>query len=323
MNHNTLSRRSWLALGPAALGSAAIARAAAPPQVAEERSREEPFGYCLNTSTIQGQKLTIVEEVELAAKAGYQGIEPWIRELDQYTKQGGSLPDLRKRIADAGLVVPSVIGFFEWIVDDDAKRKKGLEEARRNFEMVQQIGGLRLAAPPVGATDVSGFDYAKAAERYRKLIELGEPFGVVPQVEVWGFSKTLGQLSWGAYVAVECGHPSACILADVYHLYKGGSSFAGLRVLGPQAMHVMHWNDYPADPPRATINDAARVYPGDGVAPLNEVVRNLQAIGYRGMLSLELFNRDLWKQDAMTVARTGLEKMRTAVRKGLTASETK
>ena len=30
-------------------------------------------------------------------------------------------------------------------------------------------------------------------------------------------------------------------------------------------------------------------------------------------LSLELFNREYWKLDALTVARTGLEKMKAAV----------
>jgi sugar phosphate isomerase/epimerase len=118
-------------------------------------------------------------------------------------------------------------------------------------------------------------------------------------------------------VALESGHPQACILADVYHLYKGGSSVNGLRLLNGSALHVLHFNDYPAEPPRASITDAQRIYPGDGVAPLKAILHNLRDIGYRGVLSLELFNRDYWKQDALTVARTGLEKMRTVVRTSL------
>ena len=70
--------------------------------------------------------------------------------------------------------------------------------------------------------DVS-VDLLAAAERYRALCELGEQMGVVPQVEVWGFSKTLKRLGEAVLVAVESGHPEACVLPDVYHLYKGGS----------------------------------------------------------------------------------------------------
>jgi hypothetical protein len=40
-------------------------------------------------------------------------------------------------------------------------------------------------------------------------------------------------------------------------------------------------------------------------------------LGFSGYLSLEVFNREYWKQDALVVARTGLEKMRAAVRAGL------
>ena len=74
------------------------------------------------------------------------------------------------------------------------------------------------------------------------------------------------------------------------------------------------------DPPREKIGDADRVYPGDGVAPLNTIFRDLHQTGFRGMLSLELFNREYWKQDALTVAKTGLEKTREAVRKSLAKS---
>jgi len=53
------------------------------------------------------------------------------------------------------------------------------------------------------------------------------------------------------------------------------------------------------------------------VAPLGQIFRDLVAIGYRGMVSLELFNRDYWKMEPLQVARIGLEKMRSAVRKAL------
>jgi sugar phosphate isomerase/epimerase len=306
------TRREWFSRAAVGAGLAAAA-----PAAGAEKPAKEPFGYCLNTSSISGQKLDIVELVEVAAKAGYQAIEPWIRELDEYAKKGGSLKDLGQRIRDRGLTVESAIGFPEWVVDDDERRKKGLEEARRNMDLVQQVGGKWLAAPPAGATNQADLNLLRAAERYRALLELGDKMGVVPQVELWGFSRCLSRLGEAALVAMESGHARACILADVYHLYKGGSSPEGLRLLSGPAMHVLHINDYPADPPRASITDAQRIYPGDGVAPLKEILHSLRDIGFRGVLSLELFNRDYWKQDALTVARTGLEKMRAAVRASL------
>jgi sugar phosphate isomerase/epimerase len=280
----------------------------------------EPFGYCLNTSTIRGQKLTLAEEIDLAARVGFQGIEPWISEIDAHVQAGGSLEDLAKQLGDRGLVVPSVIGFAQWVVDDEAARAKGLDEARRTMDLIRRMGGLRLAAPPAGAKEVR-IDLDRVAERYAKLLELGDECGVVPQLEVWGFSATLSRLSEALYVAAQAGHPGACILADVYHLHKGGSDVAGLRLVSGAAMHVMHLNDYPANPPRETITDADRVHPGDGVASLVEILGHLYEGGFRGMLSVELFNREYWGQDAFDVARTALEKSRLAVRRAFQGGE--
>ena len=80
-------------------------------------------------------------------------------------------------------------------------------------------------------------------------------------------------------VAIESGHPKACILPDVFHLYKGGSSLEGVRLLAPAAIHVFHVNDYPAQPARDKVTDADRVYPGDGVAPYRTLLRDLRQGG--------------------------------------------
>jgi len=313
-----LSRRQWLATLPVVAGSGGLLTGTAPTAEASTQPVDRaPFGYCFNTSTIQGQKLPITKVVEIAGKAGYQGIEPWIRELDTHAKSGGSLKDLGKQITDQGLSVEDAIGFFEWAVDDEGKRRKGLEEAKRNMDIVLQIGGRRIAAPPFGATDRSDLDLKRLTERYRTLLDIGQSIGVIPQLEVWGFSKTLGQLGEVALVAIGSGHPQACILPDVYHLHKGGSPFEGLQLLSGAAFHVFHVNDYPANPGRESITDAHRVYPGDGVAPLDSIFQTLRSNGFRGMLSLELFNREYWKQDPLEVARIGLEKIKTAVQKSL------
>ncbi len=310
-----LSRRQLLTTAAATLGTAHLLTAA-------ETKPQPPassFRYALNTSTIRGQDLSIVEEIDLAAKAGYGGVEIWLRKLTPYVEQGGSLKDLRKRIEDHGLTIPSAIGFAQWIVDDDEARKKGLEVAKHDMDLLAQIGAERLAAPPTGATKQTDLNLFAAAERYRALIELGETMGVIPQVEVWGFSKSLSRLGESVFVMIESGHPKACLLPDVYHIFKGGSDFAGLRMLAGSAIQVFHMNDYPAEPTREKMNDSHRVYPGDGVAPLNDILGGLRDNGFNGWLSLELFNRDYWKQPAEQVARTGLEKMKTAVQKALEA----
>ncbi len=279
--------------------------------------------YCLNTSTVRGQKLDLAALVDLASQAGYDGIEPWIGEITDWRDAGGSLDGMRKKIADSGLKVESAIGFAEWIVDDPERRKAGLEAAKHDMDLVSRLGGTRIAAPPAGATKERMTNLAAIAERYGELCKVGEAVGVVPQLEVWGFSATLSRLGETAFVLAECGHSSACLLPDVYHIYKGGSPFEGLEMLAGQAVHVFHMNDYPAQPARDTIGDGDRVFPGDGVAPLDQILRTMFANGFSGALSLELFNKSYWEQPAEQVARTGLEKMRAAVRRATIADATR
>lgn len=136
-------------------------------------------------------------------------------------------------------------------------------------------------------------------------------------VEVWGFSQSLTRLSEAAHVAIESGYERACVLADVFHLYKGGSDWHGLGLMRPSALPVLHMNDYPAAPPPEIITDADRVFPGDGAAPLVPILRLLRdnTANSNGqiVLSLELFREELYRQDPLTVARTGLNKMRALV----------
>ena len=284
------------------------------------RPGTEPFGYCLNASTINwagGSSGNVFEQFEIAAKAGFGAVEPWVRDLEAYEKKGGSVPDLAKRVRDLGLEIPSAIGFARWIVNDDAERAKAMEQMRRDMDLVARAGAKRIAAPPIGANDANApaLDLRKVAERYRALLELGDQTGVVPELEIWGPSKNLSRLGEGAQVAIDAGHAKACILADVYHMYKGGSRFEGLALLSGGSMHCLHVNDYPADPPRERISDANRIYPGDGIAPLAQIFHTLRDIGYTGWLSLELFNKDYWKLSPQKVAEAGIEKLRAAVRR--------
>ncbi|MBN1346015.1 MAG: sugar phosphate isomerase/epimerase [Phycisphaerae bacterium] len=316
---NTATRRDLLIRGLA--GATALATSgtgASRAEAAADRAKPDSgtsWPICLNTSTIRAHKLPLMKIIDVAADAGYQGLEIWVDEIDRHLQAGGTLDDVDKALKDRKLLVTGAIAFFEWMVDDDARRAKGIEAAKQHMGRLAEIGATHIAAPPCG--DVQNVDLLKAAERYRQLLNVGDGLGVTPAVEIWGPAKNLYRLGQAVMVAIEADHPKACILPDVYHLYKGGSGLNGVALLSPNLLAGFHLNDYPKDPPREAIRDKDRVYPGDGIAPLGKLIRDLRSIGYRGPLSVELFNPEYARQDPNVVARTALAKTRQVIAAGL------
>jgi len=307
-NRLRISRRSWIrVIGGACTGALLSSSSQA------ESKPSTRFRFCLNTATIRGQRLPVEKEIEIAAQAGYDAIEPWMDRLHDYVRRGGSLRDLRKRIEESGLTVESAIGFPTWLVQDPQRRAAGLEQLKRDMDLLARIGGKRIAAPPAGVRAGDKIDIQIAAERYRQVLELGESFGVVPQLEMWARNPVIGRISTAIAIAMEAGHPKACFLGDLFHIYRSGCPFEGLRLLGPQALQVFHLNDYPPTPPRDRIRDSDRIMPGDGVGPIAKVLRIFRQIGAYPVLSLELFNRTYWRMDPYQVAQIGLKKMKQCV----------
>lgn len=267
------------------------------------------FKYCLNMSTIAGHKLGFRKELETAAAAGFPAVEIWVNSLQAYLKEGNTPAQAKRLIGDLGLSVENAIGFAPWAVNDNEKRRKGLEQMKAEMDLLRETGCNRVAAPPVGATE-GELELKAAADRYAALLELGRQTGVSPQLELWGFSQNLSRLGEVLYVAAESGSIDARLLLDVYHLYKGGSGHSGLPFVGKPLIEIFHMNDYPAQPDREKIVDADRVYTGDGIAPIREVLEDLKTPGKTIVLSLELFNKSYYAQEPLKVAQTGLRKMK-------------
>jgi 2-keto-myo-inositol isomerase len=301
-----LTRRFLLKL------SAAVALAPLIPNVmnASLINSTGPFRFCLNTSTISGQKPGLLHSIEIAALAGYDGIELWIRDIQDWLAQGNSIEQLAKFIKAKNIRVENGISFTEWMVDDDIKRSHALVQLEKEMRWMSTLGCTRIAAPPAGVSKEQALDFAKAGGRYRETLMLGRKYGVMPLLEFWGGSGTLYNFSQALAVAAAANDPDARILPDVYHLFRGGSGFDCLNLVNGKVIDIIHLNDYPADKPVNEQTDADRVYPGDGSAPFKKILQTLKAMGGTKVLSLELFNKTYWQQDALLVAKTGLEKMK-------------
>ncbi len=300
-------------------GASAMAARVAPPQepattrANPSRHAGTPWPICLDTATIR--PVPLLDKIRIAAAAGYDAIEPWESELADHERLGGNLNDLGKLLRDQGLRVPSVIGLWNAIPETQEAWDAQLPASRDRMRMASAIGAEHIQVIPQPERPRERFDPAWAAARYRDLLEIGiRDYQLVPAMVFVKFlpgARTLGQ---AAQIAIDSGHPQAKVIPDTFHMFIGGTTFGGLHHLRGEFIAIFQFNDAPAAPARDQLQDRHRVYPGEGVLPLREILQDLKRTGYTGCVSLELYNEEYWKQDPMMVAQTGLEKTLAVIR---------
>jgi 2-keto-myo-inositol isomerase len=269
------------------------------------QSGASEWPICLNHSTIRPTPFE--EKIRIAAEAGYDAIEPWINELEEYEKKGGDLKALGKEIRDRGLYIPNVIGLWNCMPAGQEAWEKSLPATRNRMRMAAAVGSEHVAAIPT--PDSADFDIKWGAKCYAELMRMGrDEYGITPAFEFVGFLKGVHRLGQACACAIDANVPEACLVMDTFHLSRGGSGFEGIRHLQGSFIATFHWNDVPADPAPETQADEHRIYPGDGILPLTSVVQQLREIDYTGPLSIEMFNRKHWEQDPKVVVETALKK---------------
>ncbi|HBT94578.1 MAG TPA: xylose isomerase [Chitinophagaceae bacterium] len=309
---NFIGLSSTIGLMAGILPTAAIAEIK---QVEQKGKRYQngasPWPICLDTATIRPASLK--DKVSIAAEAGFDGIEPWDSELEAFEKNGGNLKALGAEIKKLGLKVPSVIGLWNAIPGTMPEFELSLKETRRRMRMAHDIGAEHIQTIP--NTLPENYNQKWVAERYRDIIEIGmKEFNIKPAlVFVKYFTiKTLGQ---AVGVAMDANHPNALVIPDVYHMYISGGGFEGLKMLKGDAIAIFQFNDAPNTPAFKDLKDEHRVYPGDGILPLTSIFKDLKATGYKGFISLEMYNPNYYKEDLLQVAKTGLRKTLEVLKK--------
>jgi 2-keto-myo-inositol isomerase len=314
-----MDRRKFIAATLTTSAGVATASAASLANSSETIKKEKryqkgksPWPICLDTATIRPAE-GIEKKVQIAYEAGYDAIEPWDWELDEYEKNGGDLKALGKKIKDMGMFVPSMIGLWGCLQPTQEKFEESLTATRNRMRMASAVGCTHVQAIPNEIGE--NFNHEFAVESYRKLLEIGEKeFNITPSlVFVKMFPlKTMGQ---AAAIAMDANHPNAKIIPDVYHMYISKGGFEGLKLVKGDMLAIFQFNDAPANMALEKMEDKHRVFPGDGILPLPQILKDLKSTGYAGCISLELYNPEYWKRDLLQVAKTGLEKTLNVIEK--------
>jgi 2-keto-myo-inositol isomerase len=245
-------------------------------------------------------------DIRSAGAAGFELVELRSNKLYDYL-ESHTVDDLKALLTEAGVGVLSIntLEHITWRSDEDYATIK--EECEKLSEISAAIGCPYVLAVPGALRQGPKSEQETIAESVRVLNELAdiaEPFGISIGFEFLGEAgNSVTTLDLGSHIVDLVGRDSVGNVIDTYHFYAGGSSFEAIDRLDPKKLFILHVNDA-EDLPKEELNDSKRLYPGLGILPIKEIKERLDAIGYYGPVSVEIFRPEYWEEDPFKVAAT-------------------
>jgi sugar phosphate isomerase/epimerase len=191
-------------------------------------------------------------------------------------------------------------------------RREAWELLARRLDLCREVGIGTL----VVACDVPPPLSQQTIERVQhSLVQLAQEAGrrgLRAALEFQADSSFGNNLPTAAALVGDVASPHLGMCLDAFHFHVGSSKTEDLAYLTRDNLFHVQLCDL-ADTPRELARDSARILPGDGDINLAAVVERLRQIDYRGCVSLELLNPQLWQVSPLALGEIGM----TALRKVL------
>jgi 4-hydroxyphenylpyruvate dioxygenase len=270
-------------------------------------------------------KMTLALHQNTSAGAGYRGsLEGWARAGIKYVELTNTLldgflatdtlPAARRVLTDLGLTpVSSACGVFG-LWEPHPQRAALLDQFKKRCEQFAALGLTRIYSPTPTTEKFTQDDYAKGVANMRELGDIAKQFNMVVMAEATRSSTFIAALPTLLKMTRDAAHPNVAPLLDFYHFWSGPNKLEDLDLIRPNEIGHVHFQDVP-DLPRELLDQTTRVIPGDGVAPLNQMLRKLADKGYAGPLSVELFLPKFQQGDAYEIAREIRQKSEAVMRR--------
>ena len=206
-------------------------------------------------------------------------------------------------LRDSGLRISTfqLLRDVEGAPRDDIDRRLGI--ADRVLDLAALCGADTLSIAANTEPDCSG-DPGVIAEDLGRLGDLAAARGLRIAFESLSWATHLADYREGWEIVRRLDHPQVGLMLDSSHIGALDLPMDGIRDIDPAKIFVAEIADLPRL--RLDIAEMSRHYrflPGEGVLDLEGYVRALEAIGFTGSYSLEVFNAHYRTGDPAEVAR--------------------
>ena len=245
---------------------------------------------------------TLNEKLEAIAAAQFKGVEIFENDLLSFN---GTPADIRKMVEDLGLRTVTFQPFRDFEGMPQPQRARAFARAERKFDVMQELDcDLLLVCSNVSPESLGGIDRAAA-----DLHELGE------HAAKRGLRIGFEALAWGRHVndyrdaweiVRRAEHPAVGLVLDSFHTLARDTDLRAIRSIPKDRIFLVQV----ADAPRLEMDYLSwsrhhRCFPGQGDLAVGDFMEALQATGFDGLLSLEIFNDRFRAGSARSVAVDG------------------
>lgn len=247
-------------------------------------------------------------DVEDFAAGDCRSLEIWLTKLEDYLERH-SIGEVRQWLDKFEMATPVASFQGGLLASQGERRREAWELFTRRLDLCRQMGIGTL----VVACDVPPPLTQDAMERVQvSLVQVAQEagkLGLRAALEFQAGSAFGNNLQTAAALVAEVGSPHLGLCLDAFHFCIGPSKLEDLGYLSGDNLFHVQLCDL-ADTPRELATDAQRILPGDGDLPLAPIVARLGEIDYRGPVSLELFNPQLWQIPARQLGDVGIAALR-------------
>jgi len=230
---------------------------------------------------------TLSEKLGAIAAAGLKNVEIFENDLLSFN---GTPAEVRRLAADLGLEIVTFQPFRDFEGMPEPQRAKGFSRAERKFDVMQELGcDFLMVCSNVSPDSLGGID--RAAADFRELGERAAERGIRVAFEALAWGRHVHDYRDAWEVVRRADHPAVGLVLDTFHVLVRGTDLTPIRSIPKDRIFLVQVADAPRlDMDYLSWSRHYRCFPGQGELPIDEFMEALQATGFDGLLSLEIFN---------------------------------